>query len=128
MSRHDRYLKRAMAAAETSEHPRWRLGAVLVRGSSIISVATNVPRNDPNLTSGGPGTTWHAEISALRKLTYQADRAEGATLYVARVGRSGNIRLARPCVNCWKAVQLASVRSIFYTTDIDGQYGFERLP
>lgn len=125
MSRHESFLKQATAVALSSNHPRWRLGALVVRGASRISAGANVPRNDPDMMQGGPGTTTHAEVNALRRLTYQADRAEGCTLYVARVGRSGHPRLARPCARCYETLVTAGIRTIIYTTN-DG-YGIERV-
>lgn len=121
-------MRLATAVAEESPHSRWRLGCVVARGSSVIAKAFNVPKNDPRILEGGPGTTVHAEAHALRKLTYQADRAEGAVLYVVRVSKFGKRRLARPCLSCYKAIHLAGVKSIVYSMDVDGDFGIERLP
>lgn len=126
MSRHERYLLRAEAEAKLSSHPRWHLGAVVVRGSSIISTARNVPRNSPHLLEGGPGTSLHAEINALRKLTYQADRAEGCTIYVVRISRKGERKLARPCSRCYAAIRAAEIKTIVYSLDTPG-YAIERV-
>lgn len=126
MSRHLRHLQRAEWAAQDSTHPRWYLGAVITRGSSIISVAHNVPRNSPHLLQGGPGTSLHAEINALKKLTYQADRAEGCTMYIVRISRSGARRLARPCSRCYKAIVESGIKTIIYSLDEPG-YGLEKV-
>lgn len=126
MSRHERFLSRAAAVAQTSTHPRWNLGAVIVRGSAIISTAVNVSRNSPHLLEGGPGTSFHAEECVLRRLTYQADRAEGCMLYVARVNRQGMRRLARPCQRCYQTITQAGIRSVVYTLDTPG-YGQEKV-
>lgn len=126
MSRHQRFLSRAIAVAASSDHPRWRVGAVIVRGSSVISVSPNVLRNPPEITHGGPGTTHHAEVAALRKLKYQADRAEGATIYVARINRKSQPRLARPCLDCWKSLTVANVDTVVYSI-YEESFGIERI-
>jgi tRNA(Arg) A34 adenosine deaminase TadA len=126
MNRHQRLLNRAIAAATISPHPRWPLGAVLARGNSVIATASNVQKNSPHILDGGPGTSVHAEIHALRKLTHQADRAQGCTLYIARVNRQGAQRLARPCNHCYKAISEAGIKTIVYTLD-DESFGVEKV-
>lgn len=126
MPRHDRYLNRAEVEALASPHPRWTLGCVIARGSSLVSVAYNVPRNSPHLLEGGPGTSLHAEIAAIKKLTYQADRAEGCALYVVRINKEGLRRLARPCHRCYKAIATAGIKTIVYSLDEPG-YGLEKV-
>jgi deoxycytidylate deaminase len=126
VSKHDRFLRRAEAVAIDSSHPRWKLGVVVVRGSRIVASANNIQKNAPHILEGGPGTSVHAEINALRKLTYQADRAEGCTLYVVRVSRQGSRRLARPCLRCYKSIASAGIRSIVYSLDTE-EFGWERI-
>lgn len=108
-----------------SPHPRWCLGAVLVRGGSVVAAAHNVRRNSPHLTEGAPGTSLHAEKAVIQKVFYQADRAEGTTLYVARVSKTGRFRLARPCHMCYSEIVQAGIKTIVYT--LDEGYGMERV-
>jgi tRNA(Arg) A34 adenosine deaminase TadA len=126
MSRHERYLSRAHQEASASEHPRWYLGAVLVRGGSIVAMAHNVRRNSPYVTQGAPGTSLHAEQAVIRKVFYQADRAEGTTLYVVRVNNLGQRRLARPCHRCYKAIVASDIKTVVYSID-DAAFGMERV-
>jgi deoxycytidylate deaminase len=125
MDRHVKFVNFAAGVASTSNHPRWQVGAIIVRSGNIISAAPNSPRNAPWLMLGLPGASWHAEDTALRKLTRQADRAEGAVLYVARINRSSDLRLARPCPVCYSRIIAAGVRTIVYSTNGPG-YGIER--
>ena len=115
-----------MAVAEDSPHPKWHMGAVITRGSRIIATGYNVRKNNPALTDGAPGTSVHAEEAALKRLVYQADRAEGCTLYVARISKTGEPRLARPCLGCWHRLIGAGIRNICYTLNGSG-YGVEML-
>lgn len=68
-----------------------------------------------------PRVSVHAEIDALRK----APRASGGILYIARVGRSGNVGLARPCEDCQAALLAAGVKRVVYTID-DYNFGVMR--
>lgn len=125
MSRVDRFLDRALVVAMASEHPRWQLGAVLIRGGSIVSVACNTVRNSPYLTQG-IGASFHAEDRCLRKVFYSADRAENSTIFVARINGQGKRRLARPCNSCYDKLINAGVTRIVYTLN-DYGYGMERI-
>lgn len=125
MSRVDRFLDRALVVAMASEHPRWQLGAILVRGGSIVSVACNTVRNSPHLTQG-VGSSFHAEHRCLRRVFYTADRAENSTIFVARINNQNKQRLARPCSSCYAKLVKAGVTKIVYTLN-DYGYGIERI-
>jgi len=125
VSRVDRLIDRALTVAHTSEHQKWKLGAILMRGSSIIAACPNIVRNPPSITQG-PGASWHAEERCLRRTFYQADRAEGCTIIVARVSKNGVQRLARPCISCYTKLVEAGVSRIIYTLD-DYGHGIEKI-
>lgn len=125
MSRVQRFLDRAVILAMASEHPKWQLGAILVRGSSVISASCNTVRNPPFVTQG-VGSSFHAEDRCLRKVFYSADRAENSTIFVARVNKQGIQRLARPCLACYTKLVEAGVEKMVYTLDDHG-YGVERI-
>lgn len=110
-----------MRVAMTSKHAKWQLGAVLTRGSTFLSSAPNKHRNPPWVNH--LHATRHAEREALRK---SLNGTRGTTIYVARVDRNGNAKMARPCSHCMHALYLAGVREVVYTTD-DGSYKIERV-
>lgn len=118
--RHDRFLARAAGVALTSRHQKWHLGAILVRGGSILAASANVPRNSPHIDHRN--ATVHAEVATLRRVS----DAHGCTLYVARVGRLGDVRLARPCAACFSTIRAAGVSLIVYSMG-DYEMGMERL-
>lgn len=121
MSRHDRLIEQAIRVALTSQHKKWQLGAVLVRGSTFLSSAPNKFRNHPWVNH--LHATRHAEMEAIRKCL---NGTRGATIYVARVDKDGHPRMARPCPRCMKELYLAGVREVVYTVD-DGSYRVERV-
>lgn len=114
MSRHERFIQRALAIAMTSEHGKWHLGAVVTRGSAILAYSPNKFRNPPWISHRG--ATFHAEVEALR-LTRNP---RGCTVYIARADHLGNPRMARPCDNCWKELTRAGVATIVYTNEHQG--------
>lgn len=124
MSRHDALVERAIKVASTSEHAKWQLGAVLVRGTKALGSAPNRFRNYPWISH--TQATYHAEMAALRRASLNS--ARGTTIYVARVDKYGVTRLARPCKKCMKNLYEAGVREVVYTTDAgEGKYQVERV-
>lgn len=115
-----RWLNRATKISASSTHHQWRVGAVLVKGGRVLGTGSNRYRNNPAQVSLG-GVSYHAEAVALAK----SGDVEGATIYVARVTRSGLIGLAKPCDMCQELLHEHGVHTAVWTTP-DG-WGKERL-
>lgn len=98
----------------------YHLGAVAVRGGSLISVGWNRRRNHSQYGQEGtdacpiPRFAWSfcAEEICLRR----SDRVEGATLYVARVTPGGRYSIAKPCRKCADLALESGISKIVYTT------------
>jgi tRNA(Arg) A34 adenosine deaminase TadA len=90
-----KWLTYAVDESLNASHSQWRVGAVLVRSGRVLSVGVNRYRNNPSKVDID-GVSYHAEEVAIRR----AGNADGATIYVARMTRSGKIGLARPCRRC----------------------------
>jgi len=114
-----RYLEQAKKVATQSEFPDFRHGAVLVKGGSVISTSNN--KN--NYCSFGMRfrknqrgkATLHAELGAL--LGVDRSRTEGATLYVARIGKGDNYKLSQPCRMCDAAMKFVGIKKVVFTID-----------
>ena len=115
--RNTRYFKIARKAALCSESPDYKHGAVLVKGGSVINTSSNKNR----LVSFGSRfckdhdgvATLHAELGAI--LGIDRNITEGATLYVARVGKDGGFRLSKPCSMCTAAMKHVGVKRVYWT-------------
>lgn len=85
----------------------------------MLAAGTNDLRNPAHM-DGVPleECSTHAEVAALKRVK----RAEGATIYVARVLRSGKPGLARPCKRCQKDLIAAGIRQAIWTID-ENSYG-----
>lgn len=79
------------------------LGAVLVRGGSVLAWGTN----DYN-------TGIHAEVDAI--LRCQAD-VKGADLYVARHRKVSAYGMAKPCPKCEALIRKVGIRRVYFTTN-----------
>lgn len=109
-SQKPKLLKKAIQVAESGDRTKKHLlGAVAIRKDGCVVSATNgkvitpVPR-------------MHAEIRALNKAGF------GSTLYVAKVLKTGDIGIAKPCKNCMTKIKNKGVKRIYYTIS-NNEYG-----
>jgi len=114
-----RFMSLAKNVARQSEFSDYRHGAILVKGGSIISTS---PNKDSFCSFGArfrnghhqPGhATRHAEIGAILGL----DRSitDGATLYVARIGKADEFRMSKPCQMCESTLRHVGIKRVIYT-------------
>src|SRR5690349_19301560 len=126
MAKHEKFIQLAVRTAYRSES-KFRLGAVLVKKNRVLSWGINkMKRSHPAQLkySDVPFLTGlHAELHTCIGLT--EEDLTGASIYVARLLKSGRTALALPCGGCRRFLQEAGVREAFYT---DSQNSFSRLP
>jgi tRNA(Arg) A34 adenosine deaminase TadA len=115
-----RWLAVATAQASNALHDKWRVGAVIVGGGRVLGVGFNRYRNDPSQVELN-GVSYHAEQVAIRR----AGDVRGATIYVARITKSGYIGMAKPCPNCQELLMENGIHRAVWT-ETDG-WGKSRL-
>jgi len=111
-----RYLQLAARQATNSQAPRFHLGAIVVRSGRVLSTGSNRLKNTPSDLIPRSAWSTHAEEDCLKQLPAHS-RGRRLTLYVTRVNRRGELRLARPCQRCWGAAIAAGVSRIVYSTN-----------
>lgn len=126
------YFNTAKAVSELSNHPKQKLGAVVVYKHRIISFGSNsITKCDPiqskldSIKYGVecPGKC-HAETSALIPLIKNNVDCRGASIYVSRCHKDGTLAMARPCSSCEKLIRSLGIKKVYYTVN-DG-YAQER--
>ena len=90
-----RWIDIAISISLKSKHPKYKMGAVLIKGGSIISGACN-----------GSTLGKHAEVRAISL----AKKTDGCTIYVARSDKG----ISKPCSHCLYAIQEAGIRYVVY--------------
>ena len=113
-----RYIRLAANAAEQSVYGKIRHGAVLVKGGSVI----NTSCNKSNFNSFGNRfrhhdcghATHHAELGCI--LGVDKSKTMGATIYVARINKKGQLRLSKPCPMCHEVLKFCGIKKVVYTT------------
>lgn len=99
-----------------------QMGAVILRGGSVVSKGFNEIRYH-SLSSGyNWPTTMHAEASALHKLKKKGKNAAGLTMYVGRINRKGQQLLASPCECCVNTAKLFGIKKIVFTLSQEPWY------
>ena len=126
--RHRRYIEASARAAEDSEFPNYRHSAVLVRGGSILSTAFNKSNHinwANKFRSKDCGhATHHAEVGTI--LGMAREKTTGATLYVARIGKSGELKMSKPCEMCQQVLAHVGVKKVYYSID-NNNIGYIKL-
>lgn len=107
-----RWLNHALDQAVTAPHSQWRVGAVIVRGGSVLGIGVNRYRNHPSKVTSLEGVSYHAEEVAIRR----SGDVTNATIYVARITRSGYIGMAMPCERCQELLYDNGVHTAIWTT------------
>tara|TARA_S200002703_G_scaffold131427_1_gene118972 strand:- start:412 stop:825 length:414 start_codon:yes stop_codon:yes gene_type:complete len=127
MCKEYRSLKMAAKVAEQSDYGKYKHGAVLVKGGSVM----NFSSNSKNHTSFGqrfrtdPGmATHHAETSCVLGMNREA--TAGSTVYVARVNRKGQWRMSKPCSMCHEVMKFVGVKRVVYTI-APGEWGTYKI-
>lgn len=104
-----RYLRMARIWAENSYCERRKVGALMVKGRTIISDGFNgTPAGFENVCEDENGLTktyvLHAEANAISKVARSNNSSEGSTLYVT----------ASPCLDCAKLIIQAGIKRVVF--------------
>ena len=129
MCKKKRYIELAKRMAEQSEYGKFKHGAVLVQGGSVL----NCSYNKDNYNSFGSrfrpkskgNATLHAEIGCV--LGMPRGKTTGAVLYVARVNGQGNEKISKPCKMCQNVLKHVGVKRVIYTTSKEGEHKVMKL-
>jgi deoxycytidylate deaminase len=96
--------------AKMSQHPKHKLGAVLVVKGTPLSVGHNQRKSHPEAFYTG----LHAEIQALKNSGKK--EIKGSTMFVYRNRKDGTLAMAKPCVNCMEELKKFGIKRVWYTT------------
>lgn len=111
------FLDLATRMAESSDVAN-RHGAVVVKNGRVLSLGVNKWRNQGYYHNRVVAQddwqdilTVHAEADALNRVP----DANGAVLYIARVGNNGSTAMSRPCWRCMQRIEAAGIKRVVYT-------------
>jgi deoxycytidylate deaminase len=104
---------------------RVRIGAVAVNKKSIVGIGCNTRKTHPIISINN-----HRKIHAELNACIGVDRRElnGATLYVYRENKNGDIANCKPCKYCQVILREVGIKKVYYTSpEIKGYVGEMRL-
>lgn len=107
-----RYYLAARKAAALS-NCRYKVGAVIVRGSNIISSGNNTLKtHSKHIHWPNHVCSVHAEHNVIRHAQHRNIDLNGATIYVARIG---GLQISKPCNMCMSCIRKSGIRTIVYS-------------
>jgi deoxycytidylate deaminase len=120
----NKYLRMALRKIESedfSEKIQHRHVAVIAKAGRILSVGRNRNKTHPEavvLSANGNKIlkSIHAELDAIFKVKNKK-QLRGATIYVARLGRSGHPGMSCPCKMCQALIDKYGLKRAVFTTD-----------
>ena len=116
--------KVAKNISELSDHPRFKIGAAVVRKRRVISTGANsitkcsavqAKLDAIRFSTYSPGKV-HAEVQALSYLIKNRVDLRRAELYVYRETKDGQPAPSRPCPSCMALIKRAGIKRIHYST------------
>lgn len=122
---HKAYFAAAKAVSELSNHPVYKIGAIVVSKHKIISSGYNSDTkthplqkryNKYRFTEEGHHKC-HAELSALLPLIKNNVDLSNANIYVYREHKNHHLACARPCPSCMKLIRDCGIKKVFYSTE-----------
>lgn len=108
--------------AQLSSAKKLRVGAVLVKGDSIVSIGYNgTPAGWSNTCEDEEGNTIpeviHAEANCVAKLAKSCVSGEGSTMFVTHA----------PCIQCAKIIYGAGIERVYYKNVYRDEEGIKFL-
>lgn len=96
-----------------------RLAAVITRGPIALGYGLNSYKTHPlqkKFATTEHNLFLHAEVECLaRSSRMSLGYLVGATAYVVRVSSKGELRMAKPCIGCTRALVSFGIKQVYHT-------------
>lgn len=119
------FFRAAKSVSELSDHPKHKVGAIVVLKHRVISSGFNSnvkthplqKRYNRHRFSTDSPHKCHAELSALLPLIKENKDLSNAIIYVYRQHKNEELACARPCRSCMELIKDVGIKKIFFTTE-----------
>ena len=123
-----RFIDLAARIAQQTEFNEYKHCAILVRAGAVLNTSCNKNKYKAWANQFRKKqrchATVHAEIGAI--LGLDRSMTEGATIYVVRVGKCGDLKNSKPCPMCEAAMQYVCIKKVVYSSE-DGKIETMRI-
>lgn len=109
-------IERAIEEANSSIYEPYKMGAVIFKGSRILSSGCNEIRGNGRIHPKYKNfdNTIHAEQAAILSLK-DWSKAKGSNILVVRINKSGNFSLAYPCPMCQSFLKFLGLNMVYFS-------------
>lgn len=109
-------IDRAIEEAKQSEYHPYKMGAVLFKGSRILSSGHNEIRGNGKIHPKYKyfDNTIHAEQAAILNLK-DWGKAKNADILIVRINNSGKFSLAYPCPMCQGFLKFLGINKVYFS-------------
>jgi deoxycytidylate deaminase len=108
-----KFFKIAKILSLKSDHPKHKLGAVIVdKRGKILGRGFNLMKTHPH--SNSYERRIHAEFSAILACKTPV---KGCSIYVYRGLKDGSIGLSKPCKYCLEMLKAHGIKEMYFTTE-----------
>lgn len=114
MSKPERFRKVARKLLKFSNHSRYNMACVLLRGSNIISFGVNKETSPKKYVRSEFKIGHHCEIDAINGMA--KNKTKGCTLIIVGETVVGTQILTKPCPSCYTALCAAGIKKVYYET------------
>ena len=126
MCRQNKFLSAAIRKIDSSNSDysvQHRHAAVVVKGGRVLSSGVNRIKTHPSAVVEDENgelvcKSIHAEMDAISRVKNK-EQLKGATIYVARKGRSDQVGMSLPCTMCQRALKKHGLSKAVFTTECD---------
>jgi|SRR5579864_1608312 len=112
----------AKKIAKLSDHPKFKLGCVIVKKRKILGKGCNMIKTSPH--SNHPFNMIHAELSAILNADKQSE-IRNADFYIYRETKTGKLAQSFPCSYCLTLLENCGIKNLYHTGD--GCYVYSKL-
>ena len=107
-------IRHSIRLAGLSDNDKYRLGAVIFKGSRIISEGYNKFRSFgiPSMYKKFPFTL-HAEQDCINNVDWK--KLKGKSILVIRINKNEELLLAHPCEYCMNTIKHVGIKCIYYS-------------
>lgn len=119
-------VRAAINKAESGDFDIHKLGAVVFKASRIYGSGCNERRYNSKFPSWAipQEDTIHAELAAIADSS--PSDISGSSMLVVRIGKKGELKMARPCEYCAASLQHFGVNKVYYSNR-KGEIVMERV-
>lgn len=106
-----KYFDLARKVSLLSNHPKHKMGAILLNNGKVQSFGINQVKTHPK--SNHPFKMIHCEFHAI--LNSKLNNFNECSIYIYRETPGGKIAPSYPCYYCKQMLQLLGIKKIYYT-------------